>query len=126
MGNQRVTVLPKEWKRGKHPRMVESLGRASWRPNWQTFARRFRWLRGTPLGFPEEPEVKRRRASSSPLDFPRPRSLMRRLEGRMRPRRAHLTMLFLMRGRMRSTKRSSRLGGQGKLAILRTKGSAVM
>lgn len=94
--------------------------------NWVTFARTLRWLRGTPFGSPEEPEVKRRMASSLSRRVWRPRRVMRREAGRSFVRRAHFTMSFLSSGMVRSMKMRSLLGGHGKAETLRTKGSAVM
>ena len=127
IGNQRVTVQPKEWKRGSDPRIPALGGRESRVPNWQTLASTLRWLRGTPLGSPEEPEVKRRIASSFPrLPFFNPSRRVSSEVGRILERRNHFLMLFPMVGRMRSMSRRSRLGGHGKVGTLRTKGSAVI
>ena len=96
-------------------------------PNWQTFASTLRWVRGTPLGSPEDPEVKRRMASSSPHpDLCSFRSRERAQVGRSLERRNQRVIAGLIPGRILSIRRRSRVGGQGKVGIFRTNGSAVM
>src|SRR6478609_679972 len=125
-GNQRVTVQPNEWNSGRQPRIDELRGRLRRVANWQTLARTLRWLRTTPFGSPEEPEVNSSAASSSPRRWLRPSNRPSAEAGRSLEISPQRTIFGLSVGRTRSMKIRSRLGGHGKVEIFRTNGSAVM
>ncbi len=106
--------------------MDEPSARSRREPNWQTLARTLRWLRTTPLGSPEEPEVKRSAASSLPRRLPMPKMTERTEAGRIFVRATQVMIFFLRVGRTRSMKMRSLLGGHGKEETFLTNGSAVM
>jgi hypothetical protein len=126
-GYQRVTVQPKEWNK----RQAAEDGGAGLEveagAELADVGEHVAVAEGTPLGSPEEPEVKRRMASSLPRRLLRPRMEPRMTAaGRSLETMAQVMIFFFSVGRTRSMRMRSRFGGQGKEGTLRTKGSAVM
>ena len=92
--------------------------------NWETFARRFRWLSTTPFGSPELPLVKSSTASSWPPPDGRRSSARSTRHGSRKTSIRQSAILFFNGGKISSSRSTS--SGQGKSGSRFITGPAVM